>query len=247
MDGAGTDAEQFDRLNAAAAAFGGGAPELSGRVPASFRDPSAQVFRWQSDVYRAVSGAHEPHHRLLMESGLYSSLVEAGVLISHEEADASVPCPPGFSRVIHPRQVPYISYAGEWCFSQLRDAASTTLSIQQRAIAGGMSLSDATSSNIQFLDGAPVWIDTSSLVRLRPEHPWSAYGQFCREFLGPLAVAARCHPDLQRATELWMGGCRSVSCRACCPGGPGFHPGCWCTSICMPGWSGGPPKSRDRS
>lgn len=141
-----------------------------------------------------------------MESGLYSSLVAAGLLISHEEADASVPCPPGFSRVIHPRQVPYISYAGEWCFSQLRDAASTTLSIQQRAIAGGMSLSDATSSNIQFIEGAPVWIDTSSLTRLRPEQPWSAYGQFCREFLGPLAVAARCHPDLQRATELWLGG-----------------------------------------
>ncbi len=141
-----------------------------------------------------------------MEGGLYSRLVAAGLLVPHEEADASVPCPPGFSQVIHPRQVPYISYAGEWCFSQLRDAALTTLRIQQRAVAEGMSLSDATSSNIQFLDGAAVWIDTSSLVRLRPETPWLAYGQFCREFLGPLALAARCHPDLQRVTELWMGG-----------------------------------------
>lgn len=141
-----------------------------------------------------------------MDSGLYSQLVVAGLLIAHEDAGPEVPCPPGFQRVIRPRQIPYVSYAGEWCFSQLRDAALTALEIQRRAITAGMALSDAPSSNLQFLDGAPVWIDTSSLVRLTVERPWPAYAQFCRDFLGPLALGARCHPDLQRMTELWPGG-----------------------------------------
>ncbi len=54
----------------------------------------------------------------------------------------------------------------------------------------GMSLKDASSYNVQFVQGKPIFIDTLSFERLQPTVPWKAYGQFCRHFLAPLALCA---------------------------------------------------------
>ena len=51
-----------------------------------------------------------------------------------------------------------------------------------------MTLRDASAYNIQFHDGRPVLIDTLSFEPLVEGRPWSAYGQFCRHFLAPLAL-----------------------------------------------------------
>ena len=90
-------------------------------------------------------------------------------------------------RVLEPEPVPYISYPYEWCFSQLKDAALTTLSIQQIAMQHDMSLKDASAYNIQFLQGRPVLIDTLSFERYREGEPWIAFRQFCQHLLAPLA------------------------------------------------------------
>ena len=49
----------------------------------------------------------------------------AGLLIAHEEIGAGAF--EGAYKVIWPRQIPFISYPYEWCFSQLKDAALATL------------------------------------------------------------------------------------------------------------------------
>ena len=68
----------------------------------------------------------------------------------------------GAARVLEPEPVPFISYPYVWCFSQLKDAALTTLRIQRMALDRGMSLKDTSAYNIQFHRGGPVLIDTLS-------------------------------------------------------------------------------------
>ncbi|MBN2168771.1 MAG: SAM-dependent methyltransferase, partial [Actinobacteria bacterium] len=92
--------------------------------------------------------------------------------------------------IIEPEVVPFISYPYEWCFSQLKDAALTTLAIQKTALSKDMSLKDASAYNIQFKDGKAVLIDTLSFEKYEEGKPWIAYSQFCRHFLAPLQLMA---------------------------------------------------------
>ncbi|MGH9579720.1 MAG: hypothetical protein ACRD2R_01895, partial [Terriglobales bacterium] len=141
-------------------------------------------------LLRQVNRVYQKNNDLLMSSGLYKTLADAGLLIAHEEAAMDLACTGEAYKVIQPRQVPFISYPYEWCFSQLKDAALLTLHIQQVALDHGMSLKDASAYNVQFLEGRPVFIDTLSFEECREGKPWVAYRQFCQHFLAPLALAS---------------------------------------------------------
>ena len=132
-----------------------------------------------------------------MTGGLYEALVELKLMVPHEEVR------PG---VIRPEMVPIITYPYEWSFSQLKDAALTTLRIQKVALAHGMILRDATAYNIQFMEGRPVLIDTLSFDTYAPGEPWVAYRQFCQHFLAPLALMSRVSPDLLQLLRVHLDG-----------------------------------------
>ncbi len=163
------------------------------REPSSFRDPSGFVFTRDGELLRAVHADYLPTLRQLTESGLQAALHEAGLLIAHREVPAPADLPDGFTTVIAPARVPFVSYPYEWSFSALKDAALATLRIQELALDHGMTLKDATAYNIQFVDGRPVLIDTLSFDAYAKGTPWVAYRQFCQHFLAPLALMAKRH------------------------------------------------------
>jgi len=164
-------------------------------VPGSFRDPSGFVFVRNGILYRQVNQSYRDHYDRLMQGGLYAALVESSAMVAHEEVDAAPARPETAHRVLKPEMVPLVSYPYEWCPAQLRDAALLTLEIQQKAVAHGMSLKDASAFNIQFLHGRPVFIDTLSFEPYEEGRPWVAYRQFCEHFLAPLALAV--HRDVR--------------------------------------------------
>ena len=163
-------------------------------VPGSFRDPSGFLFRRDGRLYRQVNESYRADYKQLMESGLYHDLSEAGLLIPHEET-SEPQMSGGSSLVIQPEVIPFISYAYEWSFSQLQDAAMATLAIEKLALEHGMSLKDASAYNIQFRGCRPVFIDTLSFEQYREGEPWVAYRQFCQHFLAPLALMS--HTDVR--------------------------------------------------
>lgn len=160
------------------------------RLEASFRDPAGFLFRRDGVLLRQINRAYQSDYEHGVSSGLYHALTERGLLVSHDEVDD-----PGMTSekiaVIRPQLIPYISYPYEWSFSQLKDAALLTLEVQRIALDHGMSLKDASAFNVQFLAGAPVFIDTLSFEQYQQNKPWVAYRQFCQHFLGPLALMAR--------------------------------------------------------
>lgn len=167
------------------------------RVAGSFRDPSGSVFIAYGILYRQIQRSYAERYHRLMASGLYDALARDGMLIPHEEVDLPPLGDEGW-RVIRPERVGFISYPYEWSFSQLRDAALTTLQIQATALSFGMTLKDASAYNIQFHHGRPVFIDTLSFDAYREGTPWVAYRQFCQHFLAPLALM--CYTDVR----LWQ-------------------------------------------
>lgn len=178
----------------------------SASLGASFRDPSGFLFSRGGILYRQVNRAYADDYSRLMESGLYEKLVKAGLLVAHVEADV----PPADAslafKIIQPEHVSFISYPYEWSFSQLKDAALATLSIQKRALKVGMSLKDASAYNIQFVHGKPILIDTLSFEIYREGKPWDAYRQFCQHFLAPLALMSHVDVRLGQLLRVYIDG-----------------------------------------
>ncbi len=173
---------------------------------ASFRDPSGFLFRRDGALYRQVNQFYQNDYDLLMQSGLYERLVKAKKLIPHVEVETA-PAVPGRSyRVIQPESVAFISYPYEWSFSQLKDAALLTLSIQKTALEFGLSLKDASAYNIQFHRGRPVLIDTLSFEAYQEGKTWVAYRQFCQHFLAPLALMALRDVRLNQLLRVYIDG-----------------------------------------
>jgi hypothetical protein len=156
----------------------------------SFRDPAGFVYCEQGDLRRQVNQVYSEHYDTLMASGLYQELVDAGLLIKHEEIDAEALDPSLAYKVIRPEKIAFVSYPYEWSFSQLQDAALLALEIQRRAVLRGMTLKDCSVYNVQFQNGRPIFIDTLSFEIYREGTPWVGYRQFCEHFLAPLALAS---------------------------------------------------------
>jgi ribosomal protein L11 methylase PrmA len=90
----------------------------------------------------------------------------------------------------HPR-LDFISYPYEWSFSGLRAAALLTLDLHLDALPHGLTLSDASAYNVQFVGPRPIFIDYLSLIRYEAGEIWLGYRQFCEQFLNPLLLTAK--------------------------------------------------------
>ena len=164
---------------------------MQARVPSSFRDPAGFVFERDNTLYRQIQPAFAAVWERVEASGLPAELRREGKLVEHREVEPALALEPPAYRVLRPERLPFVSYPWEWCVGQLREAALLTVEVQRRALDRGLVFRDASAFNIQFRGARPLLIDSLSLGEWSEGQPWAAYGQFCRHFLAPLALAAR--------------------------------------------------------
>jgi hypothetical protein len=156
--------------------------------PSSYRDPSGFLFYRDGILYRQVNKVFAEDFDQFMSGGLYQSLTEKKLLVTHRDVDENLTGTSNWHRTIQPETIPFISYPYEWCFDMWKDAALTTLEAAREAMSKGMMLKDATAYNIQWHRGHMMFLDTLSFERYNPQQPWIAYRQFCEQFLAPLAL-----------------------------------------------------------
>lgn len=185
-------------------------------IKSSFRDPSSYVYEEDGKIFRKISPGYEKVIRQLVGSGLCSELTEKKILL---------PFTWWVDSAIQPDIVPFISYPYEWSFSMLRDAALQTLRTQLIALSHGMQLKDASAYNVQFIRSHPVLIDHSSFYPYEEGKPWIAYGQFCRHFLAPLALAAYRDSDHIRRLQVDLDGLKLGSASHLLPFRASIKPG----------------------
>lgn len=169
--------------------------EMNCPEPSSFRDPAGFLFYKHGILYRQINEISRENYDNMTGSGLYQALVDLELMVAHEEVNIERPAPAKAYKVIRPEVIPFVSYPYEWCFTQLKEAALTTIKIEKKALDSGMSLKDCSAYNIQFRRGKPVFIDTLSFEKYDEGQPWVAYRQFCQHFLAPLALM--CYKDIR--------------------------------------------------
>ncbi|HSP86867.1 MAG TPA: hypothetical protein VLN45_01935, partial [Ignavibacteriaceae bacterium] len=171
----------------------------------SFRDNNGFIFYKNGEIFRGINFSYKENYESLIKSGLYEYLVKENLLIPHTE-DELKEFNGTLFKIIKPQKIDFISYPYEWCFSQLKDAALTTLRIQKIALKYEMTLKDSSAYNIQFNCGKPVLIDTLSFEVYKENEPWVAYNQFCKHFLAPLVLSALCDIRLSSILKNFIDG-----------------------------------------
>lgn len=190
--------------------------EKQAALPSSYRDPAGYVFRQDEIIYRLITEEGKAAYDGLMNSGLYTALIQKNILLPHTEMPADFNGPAGY-KIILPEQLPFISYAWEWSFDQLKDAALLTLEAGRIALDHGMMLKDATPYNIQWHNGALRFIDTLSFEPYTEGKPWIAYRQFCESFLSPLLLMHYRKQSLHSLQLAWPDGIPLRTTRALLP------------------------------
>ncbi len=175
------------------------------------------MFERDGQWFRHLNASYAADYALLMGSGLYDALVRKNKLIPHTEIRENVSGSAHFHVTLLPQQITFISYAYEWSFDMLRDAALLTLDVGLEAIAHGMILKDATSFNVQFEQAKPVFIDTASFEKYDETKPWIAYRQFCESFLAPLLLTHYTGMDLNRLLMAYPEGIPIAICAKLLP------------------------------
>ena len=156
----------------------------------SFRDRRGRIFYVDDRVLRSVMPVAREDYDFARSDGLIDELVAAGQLVAEsvtDEPEIKALCPDASLVLEHPR-LPFISYPYEWSFSTLQAAALLHLDIQLAALAKGVTLTDASAYNVQFVGPNPIFIDHLSFRRYRDGEYWAGHRQFCEQFVNPLLL-----------------------------------------------------------
>lgn len=173
--------------------------------PSSYRDPSGYIFEKEGLLYRQVNQCFKEDFESFISSGCFAHFVKKGLLIPHEQIAENLTGDQEWYTTLKPTKVSFISYAWEWSFDMLKDAALLTLQIAREALQFDMILKDATPYNIQWHKGKFILIDSLSFEKYKNQ-PWVAYRQFCEGFLAPLLLMHYRKYSLQQLQLAWPDG-----------------------------------------
>lgn len=165
----------------------------------SFRDPDGYVVVTETTVYRVVRAhAVERFERSLCLPSVVSAQADQLIMPTHR-LPSDEPCPEELAVAgvgqLHgavtyaQARVLFPSYPSEWCAPMLHAAAMLTMKLARQVLADAHELKDAHPNNVLFIGTRPVFVDLGSFFPRRATSSWLAYGQFCRSFVAPLAVA----------------------------------------------------------
>jgi ribosomal protein L11 methylase PrmA len=171
--------------------------------PGSFRDPTGGVLRKGQRVWRYFDSAAAAEFKRLAASGVLERLAAAGKILSYSELGDSELAEtktvvPRAAHVIEQPLLPFISYAYEWPFEMLKDAALLHLDVLEELLKFGFILKDGSTDNIQFAGTRPLFIDLGSIEPYTEGNVWAGYNQFCRMFLNPLLLEAGADVPFQK-------------------------------------------------
>lgn len=161
-------------------------------VSGSFRDPAGGVHRLGDRILRTIAAEYDADFTAALQTGLLDRFVDEGRIVPFEPA----PLAPealglaGAKRVLEHPRLPFISHPYEWSFEELRAAALHHIDLHLSAMAGGLTLTDASAYNMQFVGAEPIFIDLLSFRPYRDGELWAGYRQFCEQFLNPLILCS---------------------------------------------------------
>jgi hypothetical protein len=149
-------------------------------------DQVGNLFLYQNLLFREIYEDKKEFVSKIIDSGLIEELVENNIFpptsISNYKTKNS-------SLIIKHQKLKYITYTHEWTFTMLKDAALTTLKVNNIAKKYGYQTIDAHTENIIFSNNKPYFVDLGSFIKL-PENSqaWFAIEEFVKCYVYPLIL-----------------------------------------------------------
>lgn len=160
-------------------------------------DDCGRVFVYGDLVLRGIRPHYLPTINSLLESPLLVELISKGWIPPTTISSFRIS---GFPLVLEQPRIHPLSYAFEWTFDMLRDAALLVLTINDLALSHGWELKDAHHYNILFSHLNPCWVDIGSFTPRTPTSTgWIAEYEFLRSYIAPLRIWSDGAPFLARA------------------------------------------------
>lgn len=159
------------------------------------RDPEGTIAFTDTSVVRSRQQPLPGNH--FLRSPLAQAWRASGAIVPFTVATDA--------RTILAERLPFVSLPTEWCDTQLWDAASLTLDLQQQAVDEGFDMKDASAWNVLFHGTRPTFCDLMSFESLSDRRWWAA-GQFSRHFVLPLLLARHRGLHAHLAFAAWRDG-----------------------------------------
>jgi ribosomal protein L11 methylase PrmA len=156
----------------------------------SYRDFRGRIYHSRNRIFRTVMPEGAEDFEFVRSSGLVEELTGAGRLVDERLVEREVLGEAGASAAYvleHPR-LPFVSWPYEWSFSGLKAAALLHLDIHLAALERGITMTDASAYNVQFIGMRPVFIDRLSFCKYTDGEYWIGHRQFCEQFINPLLL-----------------------------------------------------------
>jgi hypothetical protein len=151
----------------------------------SWVDPVGRLFWRHGNLYRGIRHQRSALYEGLLEEGIIQELVKKRLLIDTWATDWSTD---EFPLILQHRVLPVVTYASEWCASQLKAAAIGVLDLEIALRACDLTLMDINPWNLLFDGVRPLFVDFSSIAPLSQRDAWTARDDFHQFYLNPLLL-----------------------------------------------------------
>jgi hypothetical protein len=158
-------------------------------------DSAGHVFRFNDQVYRAISHPYVDFYRQLLSSGSVVDLFRSG-LIETSVADIEVD---GYGLILHHRTVEFPSVWSEWSSIMIKEATTFICRFNLALAARGLFTKDTEPGNVLFDYTKPVWVDIGSIVSLRSVKLKTWFRAFWTQSVLPLWLLSKGKHELGRA------------------------------------------------
>lgn len=160
------------------------------REQGSYRDFRGRIYYSGGRVLRTVMPEAVEDFDFVRSTGFVQALMQSGVLVGEQLVDRETLGEAGASAayVLEHPSLPFVSWPYEWPFYALKAAALLHLDIHLKALEYGVTMTDASAYNIQFIGTKPVFIDSLSFRRYEAGEYWAGHRQFCEQFINPLLL-----------------------------------------------------------
>lgn len=147
----------------------------------SFRDPLSKVFKEGDVVYRKLNNDSYSFFKTLKEKFFFQEMIAKKKVQSFELDHKDL------GTMTH-KYIKNFIPTNEMSSYQLYLSGLHTLDLLVECLKKGYSLKDASSWNVVFYDGQPLFLDVGSFESWDGNKVWIAYGQFVRHFIVPLII-----------------------------------------------------------
>lgn len=155
-------------------------PSFEIKQPSFHADELGFVFKWNGHLLRGIYHDAVPQAKRYFESGFVDEIVKEGLFpktwISDYENEQ-------FGLIIEHQLIEPVTYATEWNFQMLKDAALMVLDIAQIGQRYGYDMIDCHKLNVMFYYNKPMYVDLGSFV-LKPKGAsgWRPFASFLRSY-----------------------------------------------------------------